>query len=52
MEASFANPAAALAPHLCLAGVREVWTAFLGGKTSWSRPWSIYVLNEWCRKNL
>jgi asparagine synthase (glutamine-hydrolysing) len=52
MEASFANPAAALAPHLCLAGVREVWAAFLGGKTSWSRPWSIYVLNEWCRKNL
>jgi asparagine synthase (glutamine-hydrolysing) len=50
LEASFANPAAALAPYLHSAGVREVWTAFLSGKTSWSRPWSIYVLNEWCRK--
>jgi hypothetical protein len=29
-----------------------VWSAFLAGKTSWSRPWSIYALNEWCRKHL
>ena len=33
-------------------GVTEVWNDFLEGKTSWSRPWSIYVLNEWCRENL
>ena len=33
-------------------GVREVWSDFLAGKTSWSRPWSLYVLNEWCRRNL
>jgi len=52
IEASFANPAAALAPFAHSAGVREVWTDFLSGKTSWSRPWSIYVLNEWCRKHL
>jgi asparagine synthase (glutamine-hydrolysing) len=52
MEASIASPAAALAPCLHAAGVREVWMAFLGGKTSWSRPWSLYVLNEWCRKHL
>jgi hypothetical protein len=32
--------------------VRSVWAAFLAGKTSWSRPWSLYVLNEWCRSNL
>jgi hypothetical protein len=35
-----------------LAGVREVWGEFLDGKTSWSRPWSLYVLNEWCRKHM
>jgi asparagine synthase (glutamine-hydrolysing) len=52
MEASFAEPAAALAPHLRRDGVGDVWTAFLAGKTSWSRPWSLYVLNEWCRRHL
>jgi asparagine synthase (glutamine-hydrolysing) len=52
IEASFAEPAAELAPYLRSDGVRQVWSAFLAGKTSWSRPWSIYVLNEWCRKHL
>jgi asparagine synthase (glutamine-hydrolysing) len=52
MEGSFGNLAPALASCLHLTGVREVWTEFLGGKTSWSRPWSLYVLNEWCRKHL
>jgi asparagine synthase (glutamine-hydrolysing) len=52
IEASLAEPAAALAPHLHPEGVRGVWNAFLAGGTSWSRPWSLYVLNEWCRQNL
>jgi asparagine synthase (glutamine-hydrolysing) len=52
LEESFANPAAALAPYLRPGGVRGVWTDFLSGKTSWSRPWSLYVLNEWCRRHL
>ena len=52
VEASFADPAPALAPSLRAKGVRDVWTAFLAGKTSWSRPWSLYVLNEWCRQHL
>jgi asparagine synthase (glutamine-hydrolysing) len=52
LEASFADPAPSLAPHMHEAGVRAVWAAFLGGKTSWSRPWSLYVLNEWCRRHL
>jgi asparagine synthase (glutamine-hydrolysing) len=29
-----------------------VWQSYLGGHTSWSRPWSLYVLNEWTRKHL
>ncbi len=33
-------------------GVRAVWNDFLAKKTSWSRPWSLYVLNEWCRRQL
>jgi asparagine synthase (glutamine-hydrolysing) len=52
LEASLAEIAPSLAPHLRMEGVRGVWAAFLEGKTSWSRPWSLYVLNEWCRHHL
>jgi asparagine synthase (glutamine-hydrolysing) len=31
---------------------QEVWKDFLGGRTTWSRPWSLYVLNEWVKRNL
>jgi len=52
IEASLANPAAALMPVLRPGGAQSVWNEFLGGKTTWSRPWSLYVLNEWCRRHL
>ena len=52
MEASFADPAPALAPYLRPGGAASVWADFLAGKTTWSRPWSLYVLNEWCRQHL
>lgn len=52
MEASFSEPAAALQPFLRPRGIQSVWNSFLAGKTTWSRPWSLYVLNEWCRKHL
>jgi|SRR5215469_897013 len=29
-----------------------VWDDFRRGRTSWSRPWSLYVLNEWVKRNL
>jgi asparagine synthase (glutamine-hydrolysing) len=32
--------------------VYAIWEAYLNGKTSWSRPWSLYVLNEWVKRNL
>jgi asparagine synthase (glutamine-hydrolysing) len=32
--------------------VREVWNRFLAGETSWSRPWSLFVLAQWCGQNL
>jgi asparagine synthase (glutamine-hydrolysing) len=28
--------------------VQRVWNDFLGGTLSWSRPWSLYVLQRWC----
>jgi asparagine synthase (glutamine-hydrolysing) len=52
LEASFADLAPSLGPHLHSNGVQGVWNSFLAGKTSWSRPWSLYVLNEWCRHHL
>ena len=50
LEASFADAAPALAAYLRPGGMQTVWSEFLSGKTSWSRPWSLYVLNEWCRR--
>jgi asparagine synthase (glutamine-hydrolysing) len=29
--------------------IQRVWRDFLEGRTSWSRPWSLYVLDSWCR---
>ncbi len=52
MEDSFAEPAKGLRGLVRENGVREVWKEFLAGKRSWSRSWSLYVLNEWCRRNL
>jgi len=34
------------------AAVREVWNRFLSAETSWSRPWSLFVLARWCELNL
>jgi len=33
-------------------GIRQVWTDFQRGATSWSRPWSVFVLRNWCEGNL
>jgi asparagine synthase (glutamine-hydrolysing) len=52
LEASFADPAPSLAPALRPGGLQGVWNDFLAAKTTWSRPWSLYVLNEWCRQHL
>lgn len=30
---------------------RQVWEDFQRGDTTWSRPWSLYVLNEWVKRN-
>jgi asparagine synthase (glutamine-hydrolysing) len=30
----------------------KTWNDFLSGRTSWSRPWSLFVMNEWVKRNL
>jgi asparagine synthase (glutamine-hydrolysing) len=46
----------AIAPPLaqCLdaRAFRQVRTSFLEGHTSWSRVWSLFVLNKWARRHL
>ncbi|HXW99995.1 MAG TPA: asparagine synthase (glutamine-hydrolyzing) [Candidatus Acidoferrales bacterium] len=32
--------------------VQNVWKDFLRGTVSWSRPWSLYVLQRWCEQHL
>jgi asparagine synthase (glutamine-hydrolysing) len=31
--------------------VGRVWSDFLKGKTSWSRPWALFVLQRWCERH-
>ncbi len=31
--------------------VWKVWQDFQEGKTSWSRPWSLHVLHQWCTRH-
>jgi asparagine synthase (glutamine-hydrolysing) len=42
----------ALGVLISQAAARGVWQDFLSGRTSWSRPWSLYVLQRWCEKHL
>jgi asparagine synthase (glutamine-hydrolysing) len=32
--------------------VRKVWEDFQRGATSWTRPWSLYVLHRWCELHM
>jgi len=50
LEKSFASIAPPLASVLKTEGIQSVWKSFLAEKTSWSRPWSLFVLNEWARR--
>jgi asparagine synthase (glutamine-hydrolysing) len=41
-----------LEPQLGGSFALGVWRDFLNGRTTWSRPWSLYMLNEWVKQNL
>jgi len=42
----------ALEAHVSREFALQTWRDFLERRTSWSRPWSLYVLNEWAKRNL
>ena len=50
VEESLAAPPKQLAALIKPDGIRAVWRSFLAGKTSWSRPWSLFVLYEWAKR--
>jgi asparagine synthase (glutamine-hydrolysing) len=50
VEQSFASVPDSLKALVKLDGVRAVWNSFLAGQTSWSRPWALFVLNEWVKR--
>jgi asparagine synthase (glutamine-hydrolysing) len=37
-----------LASVLDTSSILEIWQDFHQGRTSWSRPWALYVLQRWC----
>jgi asparagine synthase (glutamine-hydrolysing) len=41
----------ALASLFHAQAVQGIWNDFQRGNTSWSRPWSLYVLGQWCELN-
>ena len=52
VAAGLAEWSQALEPYLGGEWALMVWQDFLDGRTTWSRPWSLYVLNHWAKRNL
>lgn len=52
VESGLRDWSPALEPQLDGKLARGVWNDFLAGQTTWSRPWSLYILNEWVKRNL
>ncbi|HXA78390.1 MAG TPA: asparagine synthase (glutamine-hydrolyzing) [Candidatus Acidoferrales bacterium] len=52
VAAGLAEWSPALEPQLGGHFAQDVWRDFLAGRTTWSRPWSLYVLNEWVKRNV
>ena len=52
VEAGLRDWSSALTPVIGGAFALAVWDNFKRGRTTWSRPWSLYVLNEWAKRHL
>ena len=52
LSQDLANLAEPLQQYMNPRAVRGVWQNFVIGQTNWSRPWSIFVLNEWVRRHI
>ena len=52
LSQDLANLTPPLRKYLNPRAVRGAWQNFVIGQTNWSRPWSLYVLNEWVRRHV
>jgi asparagine synthase (glutamine-hydrolysing) len=52
VENGLADWSPALAVHVDRDFAQNVWRDFQAGRTSWSRPWSLFVLNEWVKHHV
>lgn len=52
VEKGLSDLAPALNEMLEAETAQRVWQSYLKGDTTWARPWSLYVLNEWTKANL
>jgi len=52
VAAGLAEWSPALESRLPGTAAGAVWKEFREARTSWSRPWSLYVLNEWVKRNV
>ena len=52
VEKSFAEWSPLLEPLVAGESAQRVWKDFIAQKTTWSRPWSLFVLNEWVKHNV
>ena len=52
VEDGFADLSPELREIISAKDAAAVWQSYLNGKTTWSRPWSLYVLNEWTKRNV
>jgi len=52
VASSFSEWSPLLEPLIPGSSAQNVWKDFIAQKTTWSRPWSLFVLNEWVKKNL
>lgn len=41
-----------LAPWVDASGAHRLWVQFERGRTTWARPWAMFVLAHWARRNL
>ena len=52
LSQDLANLTPQLGQYMNPRAVRGAWQNFVIGQTNWSRPWSLYVLNEWVRRHM
>ncbi len=52
MEAVLLSPLKGFDEMIQRRAVQNIWQRYLDGKTSWSRPWSLYVLKKWWDLNI